>query len=502
MTHVLIVSLGNSPEPIVNCINSLRPDRVVFFCSELSQKHVPGIVQSVLLRSFDQEHDLVVLRQDMGAILEGEVINELDRLDTVYERAFTMIQSVQSKAASSNQQIEITVDYTGGTKTMTAGLAMAAIDAGGIKLSLTSVDRSQGLPSLSGDGKASKLIEDLRSLAHDVFSLKEKSKECTSLARKAKEIAKTYDQKPNFVSDSIPVSTAAIHLRRLFAAELPSLLSKYDYNAANYAIGRVRRLPDRDRQASAQLSSLGFWTDAFDAWDAFNHRAASKYFDRLQKERSANQATVQSWQKQLQRILSSRAVVDPSPEARDWPRHLGHGFEAVEDLCLNALRRAEQTRFDDGVGRLYRAMELLAQIELKKTFRLSTSNIEIDLLPGDIQEGYRRKLANSGKKKLEIGLTDSFDLLAKLGNSMGMHWKEKRGELVNSLKTRNTSLFAHGFTTVDHKGWNGFWSVFGGFIQQEIDQIIHQSDTLPLQQLPSSVAELISEPVNLFATSN
>lgn len=500
MTHVLIVSLGNSPEPIINCINSLRPDRVVFFCSEFSQQHVPEIVQSVLLRSFDQEHDLVVLRQDMGVTSQGEVINELDRLDTVYERAFTMIQSVQSKAASSNQQIEITVDYTGGTKTMTAGLAMAAIDAGGIKLSLTSVDRTQGLPSLSGDRKASKLIEDLRLQAHDVLSLKEKPKECTRLARKAKEIIKTYDQKPDFVSDAIPVSTAAIHLRRLFAAELPSLLSKYDYNAANYAIGRVRRLPDRDRQASAQLSSLGFWTNAFDAWDAFNHSDASKYLDRLQKEESANQDALQVWQKQLQRILSSRAVVDPSPNARDWPRNLGHGFEAVEDLCLNAERRAEQRRFDDGVGRLYRAMELLVQIELKMAFDLSTGNIDIDKLPSDLQGEYRRKLENSGKKKLEIGLTESFDLLARLGNSMGSRWEARRGELVNSLQTRNLSLFAHGFTTIDHKGWNDFLSVFGGFIRKEVDHIISESGALPLQQLPSSVMELISAPANLSAS--
>ena len=70
MTHILMVSLGNSPEPIVNCINSLRPDRVVFFCSESSKKYVPEIVQSVLLRSFDQKHDLVVLRQNMGVTTE------------------------------------------------------------------------------------------------------------------------------------------------------------------------------------------------------------------------------------------------------------------------------------------------------------------------------------------------------------------------------------------------------------------------------------------------
>lgn len=497
MTHILIVSLGNSREPIVNCINSLRPDRVVFFCSELSQQLVPEIIQSVHLRSFDQEQDLVVLKQDMGDSTQGGVINELDRLDTVYERAFAMIQSVNSKAASANQLIEITVDYTGGTKTMTAGLAMAAIDVGGINLSLTTVDRSLGLPSLSGDQKASKLINDMRSQAYEVLGLKEKPKESISLARQAKEIAKIYNQRPSFVSDAIPVSTAAIHLRRLFAAELPSLLSKYDYNAANYAISRVRRLPDRDQRASAQLSSLGFWTDAFDAWDGFNHSAASKYLDRLQKEKTANQDAVQSWQSQLQRILSSRAAVDLSPYARDWPRNLGHGFEAVEDLCLNAERRAEQRRFDDGVGRLYRAMELLGQIELKKAFGLSTGNIDLDNLPSDIQGEYRRRLGSSGKKKLEIGLTDSFDLLAKLGNSMGSRWEVNRGQLVNSLKIRNSSLFAHGFTTIDHKGWNDFFSVFGGFIRQELDHVIRSSTALPLQQLPSGLAELISIPASL-----
>jgi hypothetical protein len=33
----------------------------------------------------------------------------------------------------------------------------------------------------------------------------------------------------------------------------------------------------------------------------------------------------------------------------------GHGYEIVEDLLLNAERRAMQDRYDDAVGRLYRA---------------------------------------------------------------------------------------------------------------------------------------------------
>jgi hypothetical protein len=46
----------------------------------------------------------------------------------------------------------------------------------------------------------------------------------------------------------------------------------------------------------------------------------------------------------------------------------GHGYEIVEDLLLNAERRAMQDRYDDAVGRLYRALELLVQIRLLQTY--------------------------------------------------------------------------------------------------------------------------------------
>ena len=37
----------------------------------------------------------------------------------------------------------------------------------------------------------------------------------------------------------------------------------------------------------------------------------------------------------------------------------------VEDLLLNAERRAIQGRYEDAIGRIYRAIELIAQIRLK-----------------------------------------------------------------------------------------------------------------------------------------
>ena len=66
------------------------------------------------------------------------------------------------------------------------------------------------------------------------------------------------------------------------------------------------------------------------------------------------------------------------PFARDFVKHkvaleriLGRskkssGYEKVGDLLRNAERRAAQSRFDDAVARLYRALELFAQLRLRK----------------------------------------------------------------------------------------------------------------------------------------
>ena len=146
MTDVLIVTLGTSPEPIINCITSLRPDRVVFLCSLESHKLIDPVRSKVPLPDFDQERDVVVLQQRLAGKQNAAMLNELDQLDRVYLRALDIFERVRSE----NRGCRIIADYTGGTKTMTTGLAMAAIDDGAVRLHLTISDRSRGQSALSG----------------------------------------------------------------------------------------------------------------------------------------------------------------------------------------------------------------------------------------------------------------------------------------------------------------------------------------------------------------
>lgn len=450
MNTVLIVTLGTSPEPIINCISSLRPDRVVFLCSSESQHLVDRVLSHVPLPDYQAERDLVVLQQRLTAKDSKDVENELDQLDRVYVRALDLFARVREE----ERLCRIIADYTGGTKTMTTGLAMAAIDDGDVMLHLTISDRSRGQVSLAG------------------------------------------------YSAPVVVGTAAIHARRLRECELPLLLKRHDYEAARQAVRRVQGIADPDPKTRQWLQWLETLLVGLDAWDRFDHRRAHDVLDSLQ-DPSLREPLLFP----LKRVIASRRLLDKEAEEQRWPQMKGHGLEAVEDLLRNAERRAAQERYDDAVGRLYRAIELTEQLLLKLAVTaqvgaagIDTASLDPDQLPQDIQSRWREKAARQtsgeGGNTLKIGLVDGFDLLADLGHPTGLEWQRRRPQLVNAMTTRNNSLFAHGFAPVGYGGWRELEHQVGGFLKTAIathSALVTGSEKTPasLPQLPSTLKELM-----------
>ena len=438
MSRILIVSLGTSPEPIINAISSLRPDRVLFVCSEISRDQLTIVRSQVPLADFDEERDVIVLQQRLSPKQGEEVINELDQLDCVYLRASQMIQQVRREQPG----CEVTVDYTGGTKTMTTGLAMAAIDAGGVKLNITTSDRQKNQTTLSG------------------------------------------------YSAPVPVNTSAIQARRLEQFELPALLKRFDYEAARQAVRRVLELPNAQPNSTRKLRRLEELLVALDAWDRFDHKTAVEVLLSL-KDRRLDSLLLFP----LKRVIASRSWLDPLVNEQKWPKMNGHGLEAVEDLLLNAERRAAQRRYDDAVGRLYRATELTAQLLLRNGVTnqvgpsgLMTDAINIELLPTDLKETYRAKEGLDGKVKL--GLTASYELLAQLNHPIGCIWQEQKYRIIDQLKIRNNSLFAHGFQPISYQAWQSLKTTLGGFLQLALN--LHGNSALSAHQLPSDLEFLLS----------
>ena len=135
MSKILFVTVGGSFQPIVTSIRSLQPDRIIFIASDGEKgsksqiigqgtpceirrgaeviERLPNIpTQLELGESFQKERDLILVQNP-------------DNLGECYTKIYTFICNLQQETTHG-----IMADYTGGTKSLSAALAMAAIDCG------------------------------------------------------------------------------------------------------------------------------------------------------------------------------------------------------------------------------------------------------------------------------------------------------------------------------------------------------------------------------------
>lgn len=57
-----------------------------------------------------------------------------------------------------------------------------------------------------------------------------------------------------------------------------------------------------------------------------------------------------------------------------------------KDLFSNAIRRFKEGKFDDCVARLYRLVEMVAQIEFKKEFNKNSEKVDLEFLPDELKK--------------------------------------------------------------------------------------------------------------------
>ncbi|PLZ98610.1 hypothetical protein CEN50_10650 [Fischerella thermalis CCMEE 5268] len=135
MSKILLVTVGGSFQPIITAIRSLQPDRVIFIASDGEKgsksqviaegtpcevrrgaeviERLPNIPTQVDLgENFQPERDLILVQNP-------------DNLAECYPKIYHCIRNLQQESGH-----QIMADYTGGTKTLSAALVMAAVDCG------------------------------------------------------------------------------------------------------------------------------------------------------------------------------------------------------------------------------------------------------------------------------------------------------------------------------------------------------------------------------------
>lgn len=391
---LLVCTVGGSPEPIVAALKQWRPVRVRFVHTPATK----GKIAEILPKAREEGVDLDAGRYDLL-----ELPDEQDFTSCI-EHLRTLTDEVRAWVARGDG-CQVVVDITGGTKCMTAAMAIQA----------------SHWPCL-----------------FSYVGGKERTKDGVGIVVSGSEIVRHAQNPWDALGHRAVDDFIVLFDQHAFLA------------AASVAAATMRRVsrPDRKRE----LSSLEQLAKALEAWDRFDHTTSKSLLESVSK--SANDLRATLGPTRGERVLAETVKLvrhlEELGRARPPSRH------HVLDVLAGAKRRWDEGRVDDAVARLYRAIEAVAQVALKEHGVESTEKVPMELLPEALKDKWRGR-AQEGVVKL--GLQEDYELLDALEDPLAGHFKKAglAGER-SPLVARNHSILAHGFETVSNGTLKQLWS--------------------------------------------
>jgi CRISPR-associated protein (TIGR02710 family) len=389
MSRLLIATVGGAPDPIAASLLHWRPARALFIVT-------PQTRDSVARDILPKVHgagwpDFDAGRYDLHEIPDHQdycgIVNELRPLDD-------HVATWRRDHASA----EIIADLTGGTKAMSAALALAA-------------GRWPCRVSYVGGT--------------------ERTKDGVGIVVSGKEQI-LHTQNPADALGLLALDTSIELLRtHAFAAA---------HTALQQALGRVTGAARK-----AELSAVANLAEALADWDRFQHqKALSKLHDLPRYTHNLEAAIGRGL---AQAILGATARLQTHLQAiRD--AGLDRPSRAlILDLLANARRRLDERRWDDATARLYRAIEATAQFHLATVNVSDTGKVPLVKIPEPLRGKVAARAENGSVK---LGLQDTWKLLEALCPEKAHPFffaglDKKDG---SPLVARNQSILAHGFVPV------------------------------------------------------
>lgn len=420
---ILVLTVGGSHQPLVTAIQSLKPDRGVFLCSDdapgTKGSYVQVMGQGLVIKSNPtlEKPDLpnIVVQTNLAPTqYEIVKIRHFDNLETCYQEARNALERLRRDFPAAR----IIADYTGGTKSMTAGLAIAAVDFEWCDLNVVAGTRA-----------------DL-----------EKVKDRTQFAR--------------------PVMVWDLRGRRNLE-EVQVRLACFDYAGAASLLETIAGMPISQPFSEKIAVGLAICR-GLDAWDRFDHKGARNLLEPYRRH-----------------LVSECVILDDL--CRTEPRN---PYVRSEDLLLNAERRAAQGRYDDAVARIYRAIELIAQVRLEKKYGIKTSNVELQKIPEHARASLERYRADNGE--IQIPLFQAWSLLQELRDEpLGGWLNANKSKVKNFLGTRNFSILAHGEKSINEAVYCSVGRVGLSLCREALATLVTAESRKPLvQQLPNRLGFL------------
>lgn len=379
----MIVSVGGTPTPILFALEKHRPRHVWYFCSAGSR----GIADAIQAKlTWHPDRDIIEVAR-------------FEELGPCYQALRREIPALLAKWHVREE--EVLVDYTGGTKTMSAALVLAATEYFHHFSYVGGGQRDKGGLGVTLDGR------------EKVF----------------------YQANP----------WADLAVREVERAR--ALWAGYLFDAAAQVLhGTAKRVPNRIR-----FETMAEVADAMAARHRLDFKKASEGFGRASKAIPALYDGQEDWG--LLEFVRSGIRLSSSCSGGMATREL------LRELLDNCLRSAAQSRFEDAAARLYRAMEMQAQIWLAE----ATKNAFIN---GKMQPGTRLpdQLENldcfrsAEKAEIKLGLDSIFRALACLSHDYAGKIAADidagpKSRWHQATEKRNTSILAHGVSSIGKEGF-------------------------------------------------
>lgn len=261
---ILLCTVGGSHEPILTALRQTTPDFTCFICTGRdpatnrpgSDVQIIGQGSCIKARPSDEKPSLpnIPAQAGLGEDRYEVVRVPADDLDEVFRILREAIHDLGERFPGAR----LLADYTGGTKTMTAGLVSAALESDGVELQLVTGSRADLIKVRSG-------ME--------------------------------------------AVTQANVERVRLERAMRPYVAAwrRYAYAEAHQGLAALPR--PRDQALAARLALLRDLSRGLDAWDRFEHGAA---LDLLEPYRPRIGASWSPLLAALKRLTTEDAAQEPA----------------------------------------------------------------------------------------------------------------------------------------------------------------------------------------------
>lgn len=407
--NLIVYTVGGTPEPIIKSIITYKPEICYFLCSKETEAIVTKILTQI--RTKDQT---LTLTHHIKRVKNHEDIIECYR--TAHQ---TLIEARKNYPSH-----RISIDYTGGTKSMSAGLVLATAKFGNFVA-----------------GKGAYAIEPFKYIGGEVRD---------QYGRVVTGHERPLDRNNPFQEFVIEDVEEAV-----------TFFNNYHFEAAESVFKKCY-----EKVSDPRIKLAGEVARAFGCWDTFRYTKALEIFSRIM----ASIEDISKFEILPEGFLTTLSNMEKlllKLSHRLGPRinpNYDPNLLALDMVC-NAERRIEMERYDDAAIRGYRAVEIIVAATLQKEYGINMSRpdwVKFERSHAGKKDMLLQKFGNILPEQLLLWHVST--LLEVLESPLSKVFKDKMFDIDNLRRCRNKLILLHGFSRATEDVAKGFLKISKDFI--------------------------------------